>query len=1429
MKKWLSLIVMSCILFGAAYIAVATERGRKAMKSTDISRNLLAEIDFLLSTDRNNPELIAKRAVIVDNLVAQGVNLESLEPEVKDEAYMRSIGASDEEINEALGQSNESVEKVKDADYYRANGMFDELERLEQEQAVANESYLEQLLAREHEGLPLSESEKMDLMESGLLEGERESWDNLDDTGGPSVTFGYRWVDNQGADTATYAWEEIDANWTELTTLASSDDGNEAFSWGWNFSFFGTGYTSGFVTTNGYIAFGSGSGDYSNDCRRSNSTPSGPAVFGYWDDGHSTYGASSDGGRILYRDFGDHVTVTWDSLGTCCTTGGDILDYQVQLWNNGKIKIQYREIQKLTGTSINGTSPTIGIQQSNNAGGLDSLIYFCSTVRDTAYTNNLDGRAVWFYQLFLDNDFSCNGVVEPSPLRMSPGEVFEVIGTFRNAGNVTQSSPVSYQFNGGAVVTEATAVLAQGVSEVHDFAGTETAPLTVGDYELVLWTGLALDEDNSNDTCRVTIQVRECYDEAQADGFTDTGTTCGQLNDWSNTCLGSADGGEDFIYRWTTTTNGAWNLQLLAPTAATRGLVVSSSCPPDSFNCINQFQDTLSLNCVPLAAGTYYIMVDRSSSCDATYTLNVTPCTDIGRCCYDGGANCVDNGAFDCQQLAGNWERGVTCASSPCPLFINGGETCVDAVLLPVPATVRSSTTGGFDDDPGFTCESNFNSDDYFGSNTAEDKWYKIIGTGNTITVSLCASYTSFDTQILVTCTADCQNFTCVGGNDDAFTAGCPIASSRSIEWFCSEVGREYYVVVDGWGTADGNFELAITDDGIPCQGAVDCAPEGRCCYLAAGVPMCTDNLAADCALLGGQWDDLANCASSPCPVGRCCYNGGANCADNTELECIALAGAWEEGITCAGSPCPLFLEGGDNCITAVDIPVPSTVRGTLVGGTDQDPGFNCESNLNGDDYFGTNTAPDKWYRIIGTGNIIVVSLCNAYTTFDTQILVTCTEDCINFTCVGGNDDAFTAGCSFSSLRSVEWFCSELGREYYIVPDGYGSGTGGPYELAIRDSIPCNTFVNCSPLGRCCYLDNGAPTCVDNLAGDCSALGGQWDQTVLCATSPCPVGRCCYLNNGIADCEDNTELECNVLNGDWDAGLSCTTDPCPLGRCCYNGGDNCADNIEAACALLGGLWDPALTCATGCPTILQGSDDCIDATPIPLFNQQYVGTIIGYAGETALPVCATWYSTTDPAAVWYSFIGTGNSITASLCDPLSDYDSEIGVFCGETCETLVCVGSNDDFCSFAGASQITFCSVLGAEYKLLITAFSTSSIPGNFALILTDDGISCQATVQCPVTVLPCDPVVDLRGYVVTAANLADHLQLHFTAPQDADYKVWYTINPNNDGNPDAGADPDFVLEDTILGVLENDLVVWNSLDPFASFRYYVVTADCTP
>jgi len=122
-----------------------------------------------------------------------------------------------------------------------------------------------------------------------------------------------------------------------------------------------------------------------------------------------------------------------------------------------------------------------------------------------------------------------------------------------------------------------------------------------------------------------------------------------------------------------------------------------------------------------------------------------------------------------------------------------------------------------------------------------------------------------------------------------------------------------------------------------------------------------------------------------------------------------------------------------------------------------------------------------------------------------------------------------------------------------------------------------------------------------------------------------------------------------------------------------------------------------------------------------------------------LPTCGT--SITAPG-IWYTVIGTGNSMTATTCDggAITDYDTKLHVFC--SCDAMICVGGNDD--QLGGTvpeclvianpsnrgSTVTWCSEPGAIYLILVSGFSANT--GNFDLSISDDGMECgMPTVEC--------------------------------------------------------------------------------------------------
>ncbi|MBF9142347.1 IPT/TIG domain-containing protein [Hymenobacter properus] len=137
------------------------------------------------------------------------------------------------------------------------------------------------------------------------------------------------------------------------------------------------------------------------------------------------------------------------------------------------------------------------------------------------------------------------------------------------------------------------------------------------------------------------------------------------------------------------------------------------------------------------------------------------------------------------------------------PVLAN--DLCTDAIPVNCGQTVNGTTVGATNvTDPTGSCSAV--------TVDGGGVFYSIVGTGRAITVSTCATATSFDTKLFVYRGA-CGSFICVAANDDVTCAARQFASAVT---FNSTLGTTYYIMVSGYGTATvpvatGAFALSIS------------------------------------------------------------------------------------------------------------------------------------------------------------------------------------------------------------------------------------------------------------------------------------------------------------------------------------------------------------------------------------------------------------------------------------------------------------------------------------------------------------------------------------------------------------------------------------------------------------------------------------------
>ena len=318
----------------------------------------------------------------------------------------------------------------------------------------------------------------------------------------------------------------------------------------------------------------------------------------------------------------------------------------------------------------------------------------------------------------------------------------------------------------------------------------------------------------------------------------------------------------------------------------------------------------------------------------------------------------------------------------------------------------------------------------------------------------------------------------------------------RDTDWYEIVVTEEQQL----WWTVEAEFPVVtfIIDGNTGCdelsilaQGvANECEEVTIAACVPAGIywlwvsPDFLDPFACD---ENAEYEATLSCG--PCPTGACCPGDGS-CVDLTAYACAALPGDYlGDDTTCDPNPCPPP-PPNDDCMNAIDVgalPVTVTLDNSLATDDIEDP---C----------GVYSGPWKnvWYSVVGTGNDITVTTCNAGTVVnDTKVSVFCNE-CENLICVGGNDD--DCDPPYGNYLSTYTWCSELGEVYYITVGNFSSSlTPGVIQIDATDGAVCYDPPNCEPPTGACCIDGVCTATTEE--PDCAGI---WFEGETCPAFNCP-------------------------------------------------------------------------------------------------------------------------------------------------------------------------------------------------------------------------------------------------------------------------------------------------------------------------------------
>ncbi|MEO0108035.1 MAG: M6 family metalloprotease domain-containing protein [candidate division WOR-3 bacterium] len=190
-------------------------------------------------------------------------------------------------------------------------------------------------------------------------------------TGGPDAG-NYAWIDSDTSGGPEYCWIEP----LGATLLGTGDDVRYNVTLPFEFSFYGTKYTSVWVCSNGWLSFGSdpGTSEVTNTTLPNTAAPN-AAVYAFWDDLDVV---SSDDAGIYLQILGSTPTrravITWKNARVKGAPTYNQVTFQVVLCeDSSKVILQYADCAVGDSAYNWGRSATVGVENGSGTVGLQYL------------------------------------------------------------------------------------------------------------------------------------------------------------------------------------------------------------------------------------------------------------------------------------------------------------------------------------------------------------------------------------------------------------------------------------------------------------------------------------------------------------------------------------------------------------------------------------------------------------------------------------------------------------------------------------------------------------------------------------------------------------------------------------------------------------------------------------------------------------------------------------------------------------------------------------------------------------------------------------------------------------------------------------------------------------------------------------------------
>jgi len=371
-----------------------------------------------------------------------------------------------------------------------------------------------------------------------------------------------------------------------------------------------------------------------------------------------------------------------------------------------------------------------------------------------------------------------------------------------------------------------------------------------------------------------------------------------------------------------------------------------------------------------------------------------------------------------------------------------------------------------------------------------------------------------------------------------------------------------------------------------------------------------------------------------------------------------------------------------DDCGTAISAPTDGSVISSSTEGA------RPESNVTSSASCGIESA-GVWFKVNGTGSDLRATTCLPGTDHPTQIHVF-SGSCDSLSCISVEGDNYAVCSDFdvaTNSATVNWE-SEEGAEYFILV-GSRTGSVGNFELSVTEFTAAIND-QCSNA-----IDLEVPENRTRVTGSTEDATNDFPYEEFCGAPLDTVGVW-YTIEGTGDglsfstCgQNNYNSAISIFTGSECGELECytgvaTRDP----SCDFNGVTaawkselnetyhvyvhGSARNSYGSFELEAEIFETTLD-----------NGFCNEAIPLTDSGVLVQGSALEANHATPTNVCGD--VTVNPG-VWYTFEGTGNSLSLNACpsDFTYEQDVSVSVFSGENCGGLTCVSGNtftQEFCS----------------------------------------------------------------------------------------------------------------------------------------------------